>query len=169
MECDGARQIPFGEWGARRRSSRFLWRRRFCLRRRGAARARLSLAAKQVFAQRRGAALLPFGSFVLARPRRAGWCLAHAHHEKRHELGASSGACQPRRGCAMVRQHRRRGSSGAEHTLGKGGVGGSIPLRGTIVYARGLSRKNLPAGTAAAAVRSAIARKAAFIAKAFPA
>ena len=26
-----------------------------------------------------------------------------------------------------------RGSSGVEHALGKGGVGGSIPLRGTIL------------------------------------
>ena len=64
---------------------------------------------------RPAASHLPWRERVAARPRRQAVLVSRAR------LVASSGPCGA-----------SRGSSGAEHVLGKDGVGGSIPLHGTI-------------------------------------
>ena len=45
----------------------------------------------------------------------------------------AKGCLRPARPCGILRRlfNKCRGSSGVEHALGKGGAGGSIPLRGT--------------------------------------
>lgn len=57
-----------------------------------------------------------------------------ANASRRNVANASRRSCQHAGRCGIVRTVflARRGSSGAEHVLGKDGVGGSIPLHGTI-------------------------------------